>query len=339
MKNEYSRPQPISLNREGVGQGSMGHASLLRDGEGWMNTQARRSKDADAKNTDDRYIEMLCERYRDRGIASHVRADAAMQEKNEALTHAMAPGAYVLAEQLEKEVPAGRAQKAAGQSKYRSGVSNGKRYMTVSDFDRYYHDQRGYKLPQYRMVPVEERTPVVPASTVRGMQPKKAEWLPNNDKLPALLQKILRLKPVRFLNEWAAETFPVESVVVSQTKRAPIPAGVLASLVTVAVSMTLIIGSAVLVSQSTQTVSELKSDLTERQELNDDLSEQLDVKNDMLQIEREAIDRLGMVSQQYSTSRYIQANTEDEIEVYEREERQTGGWSALLSAFGIGSGS
>ena len=339
MKNEYSRPQPLSLERENIGQGSMGHASLLRDGEGWMKTAERRSKDADAKNTDGRYIEMLCERYRDRGIAGHVRADAAMQEKNEALTHAMAPGAYVLAEKLEREVSTGRKSKMTGRSKYRSGVSNGKSYMTVSDFDRYYHDQRGYKLPQYRMVPVEQRTPVVTETATRGIQPKKAEWLPNNDKLPVLIQNFLRLKPVQFLNEWAAETFPMESIELSQKRRAPIPAGVLASLVTVAVSMTLIIGSSVLVSQSTQAVSELKSDLATRQELNDDLSEQLDIKNDMLQIEREAIDRLGMVDQQYTSNRYIQADAEDEVEIYESEKRQTGGWSALLSAFGIHFGS
>jgi hypothetical protein len=211
--------------------------------------------------------------------------------------------------------------------------------MTVSDFDRYYHDQRGYKLPQYRMVPVEDRTPVATEQNARGIQPKKAEWLPNNDKLPAFVQKWLRLKPIRFLNEWAAETFPVESVVMSQKKRTPIPAGVLASLVTVAVSMTLIIGSTVLVSQSTKTVSELKSDLAERQAISEQLSEKLDVKHDMLQIEREAIDRLGMVNRQYSTSRYMQANAEDEIEVYPTEERETGGWAALLSAFGFGSGS
>ena len=333
MKKEYSRSQSVAL--DSGNNGSVGQAYLLHDDEGWMTTSDRSRKDADAKNTDGRYIELLCRRYRDRGVASHVRADAAMQEKNEALTRAMAPGAYILAERLEKETTT--SNNAGGA--YRSGVSNGKRYMTVSDFDRYYHDQRGYKLPQYRVVPVENRTPVVTEQSVRGIQPKKAEWLPNNDKLPVFVQNFLRLKPVRFLNEWAAETFPVESVEMSQKKRAPIPVGVLASLVTVAVSMTMIIGSTVLVSQSTKTVSELKSDLAERQEISEQLSEKLDVKHDMLQIEREAIDRLGMVSREYATSRYMQANAEDEIVVYSTEERETNGWSALLSAVGFGSGS
>lgn len=339
MKNEYNRPEAVTLERENDQRGSMGHAYLLRDDEAWMSTADRRNKDVASQGMDGHYIELLCNRYRGRGIASHVRADAAMQKKNEALTHAMTPGAYVMTERLERKTQGDARQSSGGSSKYRSGVSNGKRYMTVSDFDRYYHDQRGYKLPQYRIVPVEARTPVVTEQTARGIKPKKAEWLPNTDKLPAFVQRFLSLKPVRFVNEWAAETFPVTSVEMSKKKHSPIPAGVLASLVTVAVSMTLIIGSTVLVSQSTKTVSELKSDLAEQQEIYDNLSEKLDVKNDMLQIEREAIDRLGMVSSQYSTSHYLQASAGDEIEVYETEERETGGWSALLSAFGIGSGS
>ena len=85
------------------------------------------------------YVDALCHRYKDRGIAAHVRTDAKRQEREEALSHAMAPGAYIMAERVSD----GKADK------YRTGLYKGERHMTADDFVRYYHDQRSYKMPNY----------------------------------------------------------------------------------------------------------------------------------------------------------------------------------------------
>ena len=93
-------------------------------------------------------------------------------------------------------------------------------------------------------------------------------------------------KPLfRRLNEWAGETFPRETKVVKADRKPHrVPAGVVAGLVVVAVSMSLVISGTVLVSQSTREVSELKDTLAEKQAIRSELSDRLDLKNDLLGI-------------------------------------------------------
>lgn len=333
MEREYARTgQEGRVGRLVIG----GSASLIRDNE--MSASERRMHENAKGKLDEQYIEMLCERYRDRGIASHVRADAALQEKNEALTRAMAPGAYVMTEKV-----GGALGRQGGKNVYRSGMSDGKRYMTVEDFDRYYHDQRGYKLPQYRLRRSEpsEEMPAVASPDVnpRGVTPpKKAGWLTDIDKLPAPVQKLFGYPFMQRLNEWEGETFPRESEMIRAPKaKRMIPTGILASLVTVAVSMTMIVGSTVLVSRSQREVSILKSELANKEEIARDLSDELDLKNDMLNIRDIAVNQLGMVGEEYLSGNYVRHDVEDSIEVYDKEEKKDGGLSALLSAFGFGS--
>lgn len=350
MENEYSRNErsasavTFATDVNGAVGRSGSSARLVRGDE--LDPVLRRRKDMESADTDGRYIEMFCERYRDRGIAGRVHADAAMQEKREALNRATAPGAYIMTEKLEKMAGCGRPDV------YRSGVSDGKRYMTVDDFDRYYHDQRGYKFPQYRTAAVAraresaDTERVVADTRARGgsILPKKAGWLTDTDKLPAFAKRLMHLRVFRSLNEWAGETFPRERAMVtesagSRSRRRPIPVGLVATLVTVAVSMSLVISSTVLVSQSTRELSQLKSRLNEQEEVLGALSDQLDLKNDMLEIERRATEELGMVSEKYLSGQYLGDAPEDYVEIYDEKsgEDKQSGLSALLSAFGFGS--
>jgi cell division protein FtsB len=221
--------------------------------------------------------------------------------------------------------------------------------MTADDFARYYHDQRGYKFPQYRTATDEERIAAVQTAVAantretRLEQPKKAGWLTDADKLPAFLQKLMSRKAFVWLNEWAGETFPRETEMSRESREdglkrsRPIPAGLVAALVTVLLSMTMVISSTVSVSQATRDVSGLKENLSELKEVHGDLQDQLDLKNDMLAIEEKASGELGMVHEKYLNGEYLTEEVEDRLEVFDEDrDGEKSGLAWLLSAFGIG---
>ena len=338
MEHEYKRDERLTGERFVLNTGGSS-ARLVREDE--IDPAELRRKQMECGGAESHYIEMFCERYRDRGIAGRMHTDAAKQEKKEALSRAITPGSYVGTEKL-----AGKEKLDA----YRTGISDGKRYMTADDFARYYHDQRGYKYPQYRTATDAERIAAVQAVVAanpretRLEQPKKAGWLTDTDKLPAFLQKLMTRPAFVRLNEWAGETFPRETEVRFETRdhgarrSRPIPAGLVAALVTVVVSMTMVITSTVSVSQATREVSELKQSVADLREVHGELSDQLDLKNDMLAIEDKATNELGMVHEKYLNGEYLTEEVEDHLEVYDEDRDGEGktGLAWLLSAFGIG---
>ncbi len=338
MEHEYKRDERLVSDRFTLSP-TGSSARPVREEE--IDPAELRRKRAECNATESRYMEMFCERYRDRGIAGRVHADAAELDRKVALGRAAAPGAYVDAEEL------------AGQEKldvYRSGVSDGRRYMTADDFARYYHDQRGYKFPQYRAATDEERIKAVRALTttreLRLEEPKKAGWLTDTDKLPKFLRKLMTKPAFVRLNEWAGETFPRETDVRvedrdSRETRTPIrriPVGLTAALVTVVLSMSMVISSTVLVSQATRELSQQKESLAELKEAHGELSDELALKNDGLDIEDRAVNELGMVPEKYLGGEYLTDEREDHLEIYDEDrdgEKKTGlAW--LLSAFGFG---
>ncbi len=338
MEHEYKRDERQAYERLTLNTAGSS-ARLVREDE--IDPAELRRKQAECGGAESQYIEMFCNRYRDRGIAGRVHTDAAKQEKKEALSRAITPGSYVGTEKL-----AGKEKLDA----YRTGISDGKRYMTADDFARYYHDQRGYKYPQYRTVTDAERIAAVQAVTVanpretRLEQPKKAGWLTDTDKLPAFLRKLMTRPVFVRLNEWAGETFPREGEMRTATREngakgsRPVPAGLVAALVTVVVSMSMVISSTVSVSQATREVSELKESVAEMREVHSELSDQLALKNDMLDIEDKATNEFGMVHEKYLNGEYLTEEVDDYLEVYDQDldgDKKTGlAW--LLSAFGIG---
>lgn len=334
MEHEYKRDERQSCERFTLNTAGSS-ARLVREDE--IDPAELRRKQAECSGSEAHYIEMFCNRYRDRGISGRVHTDAAKQEKKEALSRAITPGSYVGAEKL-----AGKEKLDA----YRTGMSDGKRYMTADDFVRYYHDQRGYKFPQYRTATDAERIAAVqavaPTREVRLEKPKKAGWLADTDKIPAFLKKLMTRPAFVWLNEWAGETFPREGEMRRAKREAgrphPIPAGLVAALVTVVVSMSMVITSTVSVSQATRDVSSMKTEVAELREIHSELEDQLALKNDMLAIEDTATNELGMVHEKYLNGEYLTDEVEDHLEVYDEDrngEKKTGlAW--LLSAFGLG---
>ncbi len=334
MEHEYTRDERLVGDRMTL---SMGGSSARLVSESDIDPAELRRKTTECGGSDARYMDLFCERYRDRGIAGRVHADAAQQEKKEALTRAIAPGAYIDADRL------------AGQEQldvYRSGVSDGRRYMTVDDFARYYHDQRGYKFPQYRPATDEERIAAVkavaPTRDMRLDEPKKAEWLTDTDKLPDFLRPLLDKPVFVWLNRWAGETFPREGEMRVLTRESQphirrIPVGLAAALVTVVVSMSMVIAGTVSVSQATRELSQQKEALAELEEAYGELSDQLSLKNDSLDIGDKATGEYGMVPEKYLHGEYLTEEKEDHLEVFDEDrdgEKKTG-LSWLLSAFGL----
>ncbi len=343
MDHEYKRDERLVGTRLSLNPGGSS-ARMVREDE--IDPAELRRKNAECGGVDARYMDMFCERYRDRGIAGRVHADAVKQEKKEALDRAGAPGSYISADRLAKEEHL---------DVYRSGVSDGRRYMTADDFARYYHDQRGYRFPQYRAATDKDRIKAVTAVTttreeLRSVEPKKAGWLTDMDKLPRFLRGIVQKPALKRLNEWAGETFPRVAEATETTEKIDtigersslrprrIPVGLAAALVTVVVSMSMVITGTVLVSQSTRELSRQKEMLAELREAHGELSDELALKNDSLHIEERAREELGMVSEKYLQGEFITEEREDELEVFDekRDGEKKTGLSWLLSAFGIG---
>ena len=335
MEHEYKRDERQAYERLTLNTAGSS-ARLVREDE--IDPAELRRKQAECSGSESQYIEMFCNRYRDRGIAGRVHTDAAKQEKKEALTRAKTPGAYIGADEL--------AAKEKKLDTYRTGSSDGKRYMTVDDFARYYHDQRGYKNPRYRTATDEERIAAVqavaPGKETRLEQPKKAGWLTDTDKLPAPIARLMKKPFFVWLNEWAQETFPregemrIETRPVGGFRSRRVPVGLVAALVTVFVSMSTVITSTVSVSQATRELSQIKESYAEMVDIHDELEDQLDLKNDMLAIEDYASDELGMVHEKYLHGEYLTEEKEDNLEVLdEGRDGEKSGLSRLLSAFGF----
>ena len=270
------------------------------------------------------YVDALCKRYKDRGIAAHVRTDAKRQEREEALSHAMAPGAYIMAERVSD----GKADK------YRTGLYKGERHMTADDFVRYYHDQRSYKMPNYsvRATVAEQQE----AEVTGGQSPKKALWLTLTEQMPESVRKYLESPATARLAEISRDWFPIEKeqkCEKSEVKK--MPAGVLGAMLTVTLCCVMIVGSSVMVSLSVREASILQNKLDALDKQYTTLNTELSLKNDMLEIERIAVEEYNMVRSEYVPTQVLTTESENTVEVYEQKSEFGKGLSNLLSAIGI----
>ena len=270
------------------------------------------------------YVEALCKRYKDRGIAAHVRTDAKRQEREEALSHAMAPGAYIMAERVSD----GKADKS------RTGLYKGERHMTADDFVRYYHDQRSYKMPNYsvRATVAEQQE----AEVTGGQSPKKALWLTLTEQMPESVRKYLESPATARLAEISRDWFPIEKeqkCEKSEVKK--MPAGVLGAMLTLTLCCVMIVSSSVMVSLSLRETSILQSKLDALDKQYTTLNTELSLKNDMLEIERIAVEEYNMVRSEFVPTQVLTTESENTVEVYEPENEFGQGLSNLLSAIGI----
>lgn len=114
-----------------------------------------------------------------------------------------------------------------------------------------------------------------------------------------------------------------------------LPAGFLFVVMICMMSLMIIVGSSVLVSDASGDYSGIQDDVSTLAKTEDELLIALEVKNDLRTIESIAVNKLGMVKKDLVTRQYIKLSDEDIIETYDEEDRNVG-LSTLLSAISKG---
>ena len=143
-----------------------------------------------------------------------------------------------------------------------------------------------------------------------------------------------KIKKIRAIaNDW----LPEEEIVDVKVKRSPGKFAKIAAAVSgIAISLMMIVGGSVMVSDAGREAKELENELKELQITRNELSLQLDMKNDVNVLREKATNELGMIRKEYVDALYLDVSGHDSIETFESKNDKNVGISAILSAFGIG---
>lgn len=259
------------------------------------------------------YIDMLCEKFKNRGIKTGIPAE----KSADVLKKAKSFGIEV------EEV-------SANDEKYKTMVIDGRAYMSSDDFAAYYKDTRGYKLPHFysRADKEYEEAETVKNVQESGRPSKKALWL----AVKGRTEKILRGFVKGFIVDEARKQIE-EEVVEGKKKR--IPKSVLPTLAVVTMSLLLVVCSSVMVSRASSDVSKLEYKLEQLQESKRDLEGKLVEKNNMLDIQRIAVEEYQMITGGYVKSQYLDVTGEEKIEVFDKKGGEESFITTVLKAIGI----
>ena len=224
------------------------------------------------------YIDMLCEKFKNRGIKSGL---------SEAKSTEIRKNAEKLGIEFEDV--------SAKDAKYRTLKIDGRSYMSSDDFAAYYKDLRGYRLPSfYTRAENEYEEAMAGAKNVQesGRPPKKALWL--------AIKRRTKETAKDFFTTFVAEEYGKRSEEMKVGKKKRIPRGILSTFAVVTLSLLMIVCSTVMVSRASGDVSRLEGEIEELEAVRDDLAADLDVKNNMLEIKRIAVEEYGMISGEYA---------------------------------------
>ena len=268
-----------------------------------MARKSRKYMETDMKNTKDScsyYISLLCERFRNKGIAekAHIDAEADIAEsKKRRAKH-------------KDEVVDPRSKK------YKTSLHDGKLYTGSDDFARYYNHLRGPKTPDAALRDEEEyKKALADAKKEVKLQSKKEMRLAIRKLIGEKLGEIgiIPIRPKKLI-ETVGRGFPDAEVQGEvKVKGKGMPKGMLFTVMILFVSLLLIVTSSVMVSRTESDISRLESRLEELKEQEAKLSVDLEVKNNMIDIKEIAESEYGMVSAEYVASRYIHIDREDKI--------------------------
>ena len=297
----------------------------VADARGQMN--AARVSGSDICDT---YINMLCERYKNRGVTTRVRCDADAQSSRHKKAVCNAPAAYSI--DYMKVSPF--------DAKYRTGSYKGNTYMSSDDFALYYRDLRDYRTPRQasrdeaEYIAIEKKAIQKQKEKEAGTRSKKAKWLALTHILKAKLQEAKSHLNLQELKKFSAEWFPIDC---EQNRREgkskKIPKSVITSFVIVALSLFMIVSGSVMVSRAEMKVSDLEYTIESYEKERDKLLVDIELKNDMLMVKEWAMQH-GMVSGEYVNSKHIDIENPESIESFEKKEEK-GFLHKLFSAIGL----
>ncbi|MBQ8275551.1 MAG: hypothetical protein IJZ02_02855 [Clostridia bacterium] len=121
----------------------------------------------------------------------------------------------------------------------------------------------------------------------------------------------------------------------AKVKGTPLPVAMLICLLVCTMTVLSVVWGSAMVGGAADEVHSLESQVAELAESRRELSQALDRKNDLREIERIAVEELGMIGTDLITKKYISVSGIDMIEAFDTEDKESVGLSTLLSAIGI----
>ena len=127
----------------------------------------------------------------------------------------------------------------------------------------------------------------------------------------------------------------VDGQISENGKKSRMPKGVLPALAVITLSLMMCVCATVMVSRASADISSLEDTVEALTYQQNDLEGKLEVKNNMLDIKRIAVEEYGMISSEYASSRYVDIRDEDTITKYDGESDKGSWLSELLRAIGL----
>ncbi len=259
------------------------------------------------------YIDMLCEKFKNRGIKTGLSAQRSAEIRK---------NAEMLGIEFESV--------SANDDKYRTMKIDGKSYMSSDDFAAYYKDLRGYKMPHFYSRAEKEYEEAEAGKNVQesGKPPKKALWLAIKRRTKTLVSGFVKGFIVDEVRKQVEEK-------VVEGKRKRFPKTVLPVLAVVTLSLLLVVCSSVMVSRASGDVSKLEYQIEQLQESKKDLEGKLVEKNNMLDIQRIAIEEYNMINGSYATSKFLDVTEDEEIKLFHKGNGEDSFLKTILKAIGL----
>ena len=195
-------------------------------------------------------------------------------------------------------------------SNYRSGEYSGGKYMTSDDFVRYFRNRNSFVLP----------TANKSMSTAREG---------SSDSKEGHIRRVL-LHLIELKDKW----LPIESREGRTTgEKFRFPALAMGCIAVVAISMALIVSGSVMIGNVSGEIGNLNTEISVLEAKETRLQSELDLKYDIESVKKDA-EALGMISGRFTGGEYLEIGNEEEIEIFEQEEKSIT-IAGLLSAIGI----
>lgn len=116
----------------------------------------------------------------------------------------------------------------------------------------------------------------------------------------------------RFAMSW----FPIQKEEKSREARVKMPLPIVACLATIALSLTLIVGSSAMISAAHRDVTNLQSKVDTLAAQANDLAQDLNDRIDLLQIRNVAVNEYGMISEEFISMRFLNVRDGNAVESY-----------------------
>lgn len=266
-----------------------------------------------------RCIAELRARYQGRGVATNMQRTLTQRAVREESVKEDTQRSYVLFD-----------SRSGIGDLYRSGEYKGSKYMTSSDFVRYFKSRRAFYCPGTQQATEVEAVPNSAVPQRKGNGAGNRSLTPSESGSKEGHIRGVWSTALELVKKW----FPVErSEGRIRLPGARIPATILSGIAVFTLSLGLIVGGSVLVGNASGEVGTLNSRISVLEAEEADLQGKLDLKYNVSDIEADAKE-LGMIKRQYAENQYTTLESEEEVVIYGEEEKSFG-LASLLSSFGI----